>query len=62
MLAAPLLLRKNLKEADHKPSLKLVELVGYQQKQKPRIPFDKTLRACRALTVWRLSSEPTIFQ
>ena len=55
MLTAPRFLGKDFKGENHKPSRNLIKLVGWLEKQSPRIPFDKTMRACRALTILRIT-------
>jgi len=52
---APRFLGNRFKEANHKPSRNLLEWVGFEEKQKTRTHTSTFLRACRALTAWRLT-------
>jgi hypothetical protein len=54
-LAAPRFLGKNVKEANQKPSRKPIELVGFEEKRITRNYTSTFLRACRALTMLRIT-------
>ncbi len=58
---APRFAWERLKRSTPQNQLETTDCLGFLEKQPTRIPFDKTNRAGRALTVRRLSGEATNF-